>query len=288
MKNSFHSLLYPTMFGHLIPQEDLILIGKLKNRSSQDIFSQLTKEFQNTLTRFSWESRWDKVIEQIKPQNIRFTSIYCEDYPKTFFELQKPPPLISYMGNPVWMNKPVISVVGSRKPLTESLRWMSHHLPTTLKGAQVGVVSGGARGVDQWAHRLSILAGQPTICLIPAGLSEIYPDSLMDLIPQIISTGGAVVSAYGLDVKMRKYFFHERNQLIAVMGRCCLIIEAGRKSGSLVTAKEAGEMGRDVLALPFSPWCGAGSGSNYLIKEGAAIVTEGEEILDQIFKSRWP
>lgn len=288
MENSFLSLLYPSTLGVKFTPNDLLQIRKLKSEASADeIFELLEGDTKENLIRVNWKTLWLKMLESRTFDSLQFVSLLCSDYPAQLRLLSEPPLLLSYVGKPIWQNK-LISVVGSRKPTEESLRWMSYNLPSILNSCQLSVVSGGARGVDQWAHRLSIQTGRSTLCVVPAGLSCLYPESLKDMATEIISSGGALLSSYALHQEMRKFFFHERNLLIAAFGEVSLIVEAGLKSGSLVTARQAADLGKDVMTLPFSPWFGAGAGSNRLVQEGALLVVDERDVCEYFFKFRSP
>lgn len=279
-EESFLSLLYPSLFGVKYSEKDLKKIAMLKDRlSAVEIFPFLSEELQRSLLVLGWRHKWLEFLEDSHRRKIFLASIFCEFYPRAFFTLEQFPLVITYVGSPGWNEGSLISVVGSRRPKIETLKWMSSQLSEFLNASGCSVVSGGARGVDQWAHQLSLRCGLPTFALVPAGLLSIYPESLIDLGDKITSSGGALMSAYPLRQEMRKYFFHQRNQLIASLSRLCLVVQAGQKSGTLMTAAKALNLGKDVAALPFSPWDKAGSGSNQLIKDGAFPITSAQDLL---------
>lgn len=287
MENSFISLLYPSTIGATFTAHDLSQIKEFKEKASAvEIFELLEAPTQERLKQLNWRRLWAELLEHQTLKSLNFISPFCPDYPLQLLSLPSPPLFLSYIGQPIWLDKKLISVVGSRRPVNESLKWMSFHLPSFLKSCQLSVVSGGARGVDQWAHRLSLQTGRSTLCIVPSGLGCLYPESLNDLSLEIISSGGALLSSYAFTQQMKKFFFHERNLLIAAFGELCLIVEAGVKSGSLVTARQAADLGKDVMTLPFSPWYGAGAGSNQLIQEGALLVTNERDLFEYIFKLR--
>src|SRR5690606_24971745 len=127
--------------------------------SARDILETLEETTQEHLTRVKWRELWLQALESQSSSSIGFTSLFCSDYPSQLRQLQEPPLILSYIGKPLWQSR-LVSVVGSRRPTENSLRWMTYHLPAFLKSCQLSVVSGGARGVDQWAHKLSIQSGQ--------------------------------------------------------------------------------------------------------------------------------
>src|SRR5690606_30260774 len=122
----------------------------------------------------------------------------------------------------------------------------------------IGVVSGGARGVDQWAHRLAVDYGNPTVCVLPTGILNPYPSGNESLWRAILEGGGCMLSTFALDEPLRKWAFHARNRWIAGLARVCFVAEANRRSGSLLTANLAACEGREVCTLPVFPLNGQG------------------------------
>jgi DNA processing protein len=279
MENSFLSLLYAHFFGLRFKESELQQISSHKHLPVEEILSLLSPETRGELHRLNWRERWQRALEVSHRLSVGFASRFCEDYPASFHHLPEPPLLVTYMGKPIWQKQALVGVVGSRRPCPQTLEWMSHHLPGFLQAAQMTVVSGGARGVDQWAHRLSLAAGRSTLCVVPSGLSCLYPEGLKEFSAEVTASGGAFLSAYALDQEMRKYFFPQRNQWIAALGSFCFVAEAGLKSGSLLTAKLAQNLGREVMTLPFSVWQGGGAGSNWLLQQGGAHLALREEDL---------
>jgi DNA processing protein len=134
--------------------------------------------------------------------------------------------------------------------------------------------------VDQKAHLLSLRTGRPTVVFIPAGLEKIYPTSLQEWIPEILSMGGALLSEYENRQPMQKHFFAQRNRLISALGKATLVIEARRHSGTLLTAKEAIEQSRPLWVLPGHPMDFHCQGSLELLIEGATPVTSATDLSD--------
>lgn len=205
-------------------------------------------------------------------------------YPRQFYTVDDSPFLLRVMGSPIWMTNQGLAVVGSREPSAASLSWMEDHLSRFLDSRFSFIVSGGARGVDMKAHLLSIRHGRPTVVLVPSGLENLYPANLLAWQDDILCGGGAIVSEYENHASMQKHYFAQRNRLISAMGCLTLIIEARRRSGTMLTAHIATDQHRPVLVLPGHPMDTRFLGSLDLLREGATLVSDAEDLAN-IFDS---
>lgn len=204
--------------------------------------------------------------------------IYGEDlYPNEFYYLTDPPLIFSYLGNPCWQGTEKLTVVGSRNPTEKSLHWMSLELNKIIKTTEWVTVSGGAIGVDQWIHYLSVNAKKKTIAILPSGLGALYPLVMKKLALQIIENGGCLISEFFPLEEVKKYHFKFRNRLIAALNQRCLVVEAKEKSGSLITGHFVIEMGKNLFVLPGHPLDPNFKGSNELIKLGGTLFTCHED-----------
>ena len=224
----------------------------------------------------SWDSQAKKELEWCASRQIHLTVPGDEDYP--FDSLEEPPLLISYLGTPCWKERRCLSVVGSREPGAESLLWMETYLSKLLKTSEWTLVSGGARGVDQKAHAISIQSTQPTLSILPSGLGEFYPPSFQTWLPHILAHGGAVMSSFSPHCQIRKYHFYKRNLLIAGISEVVFIVEARRKSGSLLTAKHALDLGKPICTLPGSPLNQKVLGNLDLLADGAIMIRDDQDL----------
>lgn len=211
--------------------------GKLKNYISENPF---------------WFKEGYRIIEWCNKNNADVLLYGEPDYPKEFYLLNDPPLILSYQGLPVWKNRNMLSVVGSRHPSPKSLDWMDQHLAPLVREG-LCLVSGAARGIDQRAHLISIRNKTPTVAFLPAGLDQIYPKEFSVWRDKITDHGGALVSEYSPFQSMRKHHFLERNRMIARLGRCLLVVEARAQSGSSMTARLAIENSQSVCVLPAFP-----------------------------------
>lgn len=192
-------------------------------------------------------------------------------YPNLLLRLQDPPQSFFYEGDPELLNHAYISVVGARNIHQWVREWMEHELLPTLRVLNLGVISGGARGVDQQAHWLALRAGVPTLVVLPSGLKKKYPEIIEKLAPR---ERVGYISEYQLDETMRKHFFFKRNRLIAGLSERSLIVQASQRSGTMITANFALEVGSLVMSIPANPMDSMMTGNNQLLFDGATMVRD--------------
>ncbi|WP_413584628.1 DNA-processing protein DprA [Bdellovibrio sp. HCB274] len=215
---------------------------------------------------------------QWQMQGVQFLSYGESLYPSQCYRMADPPLTLSYRGSPAWMIERSISIVGSREPSAESLRWMEQELALFMELQLPFVVSGGARGVDQKAHSLALRKNCQTAVVLPSGLGEIYPSSLVDWITPVLDQGGCFLSEYDPKQMMHKRLFHHRNRLIAALGSVTLLVEARRRSGTLITAHQAAELSRPVWVVPGHPLDPHFLGGLDLLLDGAQLVRDAQDL----------
>lgn len=222
----------------------------------------------------------ESYLSHLKKQGIQYTYPGDINYPQAFYKMIEPPLFIEFMGAPVWNTNHFMAVVGSRDCHDLTARWMETQLLHFLKIENIGVVSGGARGVDIKAHAVSLRAQRPTVAVLPSGLSQIYPSEFKSLVAPILNCGGAVISEFETHQKIHKSFFYFRNRLIAAMGKICLVTQAGLKSGTLLTVHHALQNGRPVATIPSHPLLNEFSGNLKLISDGAVTIQDCVSLYD--------
>lgn len=199
------------------------------------------------------------------------------EYPSRLRDLCDPPPLLYYRGRIDALSGRVVAIVGSRSA-TPYGRSMAGGAAADFAAYGVTVVSGLARGIDAAAHRGSIQQHAPTVAVIGSGLRALYPQYHSRLADEIVAAGGAIISEFPPSMPARPYQFPMRNRLVAALADATFVIEAGSKSGALITARLASELGRHVFALPGDVGRSTSEGTNSLIKDGVALATGAADI----------
>jgi DNA processing protein len=197
------------------------------------------------------------------------------DYPQRLAMIDNAPPLVAIRGNTAALVLPMVAIVGARNASAAGIRF-AERLARDLGGAGFAIVSGLARGIDGAAHRASLATG--TIAAIAGGHDQIYPPEHAPL-AQAILAQGALISEMPMGWEPRARDFPRRNRLISGLAAGVVIVEAARRSGSLITARMALEQGREVFAVPGSPLDPRAEGTNDLIKQGATLVTQADDVV---------
>lgn len=202
------------------------------------------------------------------------------DYPKRLLELTDPPTVIYGKGRRDLLNNDAVAIVGSRNATPGGKR-LAEEFGRTLSQTGLCVASGLALGIDAAAHRGGLDGGSSTIAVIGTGADRVYPAANRTLAYEIAERG-VIISEFGLGTPALAANFPRRNRLIAALSRGCLVVEAAVASGSLITARLAAELGRDVFAIPGSIHSPLAKGCHSLIKQGAKLVDSVNDILDEI------
>lgn len=210
------------------------------------------------------------------PPDIRFVSMVDPEYPQNLFNLSQPPLGLFVRGH-FNSQDPMAAVVGSRKPTPYSLR-MAYRASMIWAGQGWTIVSGGAIGVDIEAHRAALDEGKPTIAVMGGGLRRLYPKSHEKIFEKILEKKGALISEYPPLFEAKPYTFPERNRIIAALGDILFLAQAHEKSGSLITAKTALDLGREIYVLRPPPGDASFAGSHLLISSGARSLSEPQEL----------
>lgn len=194
-------------------------------------------------------------------------------YPARLLDLEHPPAQL-HLRRPagpdrlaVLLADPVVAVVGARAASAEG-RAFAHGLAAELAGAGVAVVSGLARGIDAAAHAGALARGGRTVAVLGCGVDRDYPRATAGL-AAVIAREGVVASEYPPGTPPAPHRFPERNRIVAALAQCVVVVEAQARSGALITARLALELGRDVLAVPGAPWQPTATGALALLRDGA-------------------
>ena len=189
--------------------------------------------------------------------------------------IHAPPPLLSVIGDRIWAKTTTIAIVGSRNCSASGLK-LTKLIAEDLGSSGLAVASGLARGIDTAAHKAALESG--TIAVVAGGLNRIYPSENVELAHKIASKG-MLISEMPWNWQARSRDFPRRNRIISGLAAGTLVVEAAKRSGSLITARYALEQGREVFAIPGSPLDPRCEGTNHLIKQGACLVRDAEDIV---------
>jgi DNA processing protein len=206
---------------------------------------------------------------------VEFVALGEPDYPARLKAIDDAPPLIAVRGNHAVLQQPMVALVGSRNASAAGVKF-AERIAHDLAAAGLVIVSGLARGIDAAAHRASVTTG--TIAVLAGGHDRIYPSEHTELLHGMLAAGAAVTEM-PLGWEPRARDFPRRNRLISGLSVGVIIVEAARRSGSLITARMAAEQGREVFAVPGSPLDPRAEGTNGLLKQGATLVTEAADVL---------
>jgi len=213
------------------------------------------------------------------PQN-HLIAIGDSDYPELLGQISRPPSELFVRGETGLLQMPALAIVGSRNPTQAGAR-NAFEFARHLGSMGFCIVSGLAEGIDTAAHRGALDAGAATVAFLGHGIDRVYPASNRDLAHEI-AAHGALVSEFPLGTHPGRENFPQRNRLISGMSLGTLVVEAARRSGSLITARFAGEQGREVFALPGSIHNPLARGCHQLIRQGAKLVETADDIVTEL------
>ena len=209
---------------------------------------------------------------------VEFIALGEPGYPSRLQMIDDPPPVIAVRGKLDALARPLVAIVGSRNASAAGIKF-ADRMARDLGDAGFAVVSGLARGIDAAAHRASLNTG--TIAVLAGGHNRIYPAEHVGLVEKLV-VDGVAASEMPFDWEPRAHDFPRRNRLISGLSLGVVVVEAARRSGSLITARLAGEQGREVFAVPGSPLDPRNEGTNGLLKQGAIPVTEAADVITAI------
>ncbi len=215
-------------------------------------------------------------IERAAAQNCRLVTLADPDYPAALRQLDLPPPALYLRGSV--SNAPTVAIVGARRASPYGLD-VGAWLARALAGAGVTIVSGFAVGVDAAAHRGALAGGGPTVAVLGCGIDIDYPRGHRSL-GREIARAGALLTEFPPGCRPNSWQFPVRNRIIAALAQACVVVEAAPRSGSLVTARLALELGRDVLAVPGRVTDELAMGTNALLADGARPALDPRDVLE--------
>jgi DNA processing protein len=218
--------------------------------------------------------------ERVRAAGVTVLTWEDDEYPALLREIDASPPVLYVRGQLTAQDEWAVALVGTRHASTYG-REVAHVLATELARQGVTVVSGLALGVDTVAHRAAIDAGGRTLAVLGSGVDQLYPPQNRGL-AQAIAGQGAILSDYALGTRPDASNFPPRNRIISGLSRGVVVVEAGERSGALITARFAAEQGRDVFAVPGSILHPGSAGCNALIQQGATPLLAVDDVLEQL------
>ncbi|MEG0306885.1 MAG: DNA-processing protein DprA [Clostridium sp.] len=228
----------------------------------------------------------NNILEHMERSNIHVTTIYDEEYPSSLKLYKDSPFGMFYKGDITNINKSKsISIVGSRRCSRYGID-VTNSIINELSGYDINIISGMARGVDSIAHRAAIENNINTVAVLGSGIDVIYPRENIRLYNDIIESGGCILSEFPLGTEPFSRNFPMRNRIISGISDLLVVTEGGERSGTLITAGNALEQGKDIIVVPGSVFSNESKGTNKLIRDGAYVFTEIEDILNLLNISR--
>ena len=223
----------------------------------------------------------DQYVQLVEASQVGVLTWESQEYPDLLREIPAAPPLLFVRGGYEPVDRWAVAVVGTRR-LSAYGRQVTRDLVAGLVQNGITIVSGLARGIDAVAHRTAVEEGGRTIAVMASGIDKIYPPEHRDLAHAIVDGHGALVSDYPFGAEPESTHFPARNRLISGLSLGVLVVEAGEKSGALITAQYALEQNRDVFAVPGNIHSPVSIGPNRLIQQGGKLVTRVEDILEEL------
>nr|WP_246112839.1 DNA-processing protein DprA [Allorhodopirellula solitaria] len=220
----------------------------------------------------------DGVLRWCQCHDVEIVGPGSDGYPQPLEELEDTPAVLFCQGQWKPIDPIAVSIVGTRHATAYGVE-QTRRLARDLAAASVTIISGLARGIDTAAHRAALEAGGRTIAFLGGGLGQMYPAENKPLAAEI-AAAGAVISEYAPMSKPRGGMFPQRNRLIAAAGLVTIVVEAPERSGALITARLAGELGRSVGALPGPVNNRASQGCHRLIRDGGILITSADDVLE--------
>lgn len=212
-------------------------------------------------------------------KKVRIITIEDELYPYNLKQIEDAPPILYALGNvDLLQNNNMLAVVGSRNA-SLSARKLAEQISFEIAKQNIVIVSGMARGIDAAAHTGALHGNGKTIAVMGTGIDVVYPKENEKLYQELVKNG-LILSEYPFHTQPQASNFPRRNRIVSGLSKGVLVVEAGVQSGSLITAHQALEQGRDVYAVPGAPYDGRASGCNKLLKEGAVLVENVSDIIE--------
>mgnify|MGYP002065833458 FL=1 len=240
----------------------------------------ISQQVARAIASFPWQDALDRELRVIETRGLGLIRFGDEGYPELLAAIHSPPPILYVRGTIEPEDRVAVAIVGSRQA-SQYGSAMAEQISGELAERGVTIVSGMARGIDAAAHRSALRAAGRTIAVLGCGLGVTYPPEHAELADQIAEQG-ALISEFSIFTPPKPGHFPQRNLIISGLARGIVVIEAGLKSGALITANYALEQGREVFAVPGQVTSRSSRGCHQLIKAGAKLTEGWEDILEEI------
>uniref|UniRef100_UPI002AFE9608 DNA-processing protein DprA n=1 Tax=Castellaniella sp. TaxID=1955812 RepID=UPI002AFE9608 len=231
----------------------------------------------------------DQALDWLRADGHHLLTLADPHYPRALYALADPPPILYAHGRLDILNRPMLAIVGARHATADGER-NAHAFARHLALQGWCVVSGLASGIDGAAHAGALDAGEAgggTLAVLGTGIDRVYPPAHHALAHRI-ATHGLLLSEFPLGTPGLPFHFPQRNRLVAALSQGVLVVEAAARSGSLITARLAGELGREVFAIPGSIHSPLSRGCHALIRQGAKLVESGQDIVEELRQGALP
>ena len=255
--------------------------NKIFEQEEKDLLEQgLSQNLVTNILHFPKDKFLEGEYNYLRKTGVEFFTIFDDDYPSLLKEIKHPPIVLYTKGNRQLLHSTSVALVGSRKASFYGLK-IAQEFGFTFAQSGLTVISGGASGVDTASHKGALKAQGQTVAVIGCGLNHIYPRENVDLFGEI-ALNGLMLSEFPMNTAPLAYNFPRRNRIVSGLSLATIVIEAGEKSGALITADFALEQNREVFAVPGPIDQSTSLGSNRLIKEGSKIALSAKEVVEEL------
>ncbi len=262
------------------PSPRKIWEAKISDLEQFGINKKSASAFAEARSKINPERAWEK----LKKEKIKMLSLEDSEYPELLKEIYAAPLCLYYRGNINLLQDPLLAIVGSRKCSSYGLQAIQRILTNLLNNYEINTVSGLALGIDTQVHKSTLEENQATVAVLGSGIdrTSLYPGQNRALAEKIINQNGLVISEFPPGIPALKQNFPQRNRIVSGISLGTWVVEAASRSGALITANYALEQNREVMALPGNIFSPTSAGTNQLIKKGAKLIENADEIAETL------
>jgi DNA processing protein len=257
-------------------------IEELINFSDKDILNleNINLNIKQNIVKYKSRAYIDSIKEKLYKYNVEYISKNESIYPSKLKHIYNSPNILFYKGDITQLNNLSLAMVGSRRPTPYGL-WCAQNISEKLSNCGINIVSGMAIGIDEYSHKGCIKGESKTIAVLGSGVENPLPKSNIKLSEKILEDGGLLISEYNVEYPVSAGNYPARNRLISGLSEGVIVVEAAKKSGSLITVDFALEQGKNVFAIPGNINSDMSKGCHRIIKEGAKLVDDIDDIINE-------